>query len=72
MALGVFMETDAKGKLGGLECSAKERERMATASEGWRCVACGRSNEEIVKKCEEAAKGNGGEGKVEGVVLPSS
>jgi ubiquitin-conjugating enzyme E2 J1 len=65
------METDPKGQLGGLECSVKERERMAAASSGWRCGVCGRSNEEILKECEEAAKAKGGEGKAEEVVVPS-
>jgi len=65
------METDAKGQLGGLECSVKERERMAAASAGWRCGICGRNNGEIMKECEEAAKGKGAEGKSEEVVIPS-
>jgi ubiquitin-conjugating enzyme E2 J1 len=70
VALRAFMETDAKGQLGGLECSIKERERMAVMSAGWRCGVCGKSNEEIMKECEEAAKAKGGEGKAE-VVVPS-
>lgn len=62
------METDAKGQLGGLECSVKERERMAEASSSWRCATCGKSNGDIMKECEEAAKekGEGAE-----VVVPS-
>jgi ubiquitin-conjugating enzyme E2 J1 len=62
------METDAKGQLGGLECSVKERERMAAASSGWRCGVCGRRNEEILRECEEAARAKGGEGRAEEVV----
>jgi ubiquitin-conjugating enzyme E2 J1 len=62
------METDAKGQLGGLECSVKERERMAESSSTWRCPTCGKSNAEIMKECEDAAKekGEGAE-----VVVPS-
>jgi ubiquitin-conjugating enzyme E2 J1 len=29
---------------------------MAKASQSWRCSSCGKSNEEILKACEEAAK----------------
>lgn len=68
MALRAFMETDAKGQLGGLECSVKERERMAEASPSWRCASCGKSNAEIMEESAEAAKEKGQE-KV--VVVPS-
>jgi ubiquitin-conjugating enzyme E2 J1 len=54
------MDTDAKGQLGGIECSRDARERMAKESGAWRCAACGKSNtgvmqerEEIVKEIEE-------------------
>jgi len=56
VALRTFMETDAKGQLGGLECSDDMRRRMARQSRGWKCTSCGRSNEEILKESEEAAK----------------
>jgi ubiquitin-conjugating enzyme E2 J1 len=62
------METDAKGQLGGLECSVKERERMAEASSSWRCASCGKSNVDIMKECVEAAKAKGEEKEV---VVPS-
>ena len=56
------METDPRGQLGGLECSDAVRRRMASESSGWKCTSCGRTNEEILKACEEAA------GNVEGGV----
>jgi ubiquitin-conjugating enzyme E2 J1 len=62
------METDAKGQLGGLECSVKERERMAEASSLWRCASCGKSNVDIMKECAEAVKEKGEEKEV---VVPS-
>ncbi|KAN0098143.1 UBC-like protein [Hyaloscypha variabilis] len=68
VALRAFMETDAKGQLGGLECSVKERERMAEASSSWRCPSCGKSNGDIMKECGEAAKEKGEEKEV---VVPS-
>jgi len=48
------METDAKGQLGGLECSDAVRRRMADASREWKCGSCGKPNEEILRECEEA------------------
>jgi ubiquitin-conjugating enzyme E2 J1 len=55
-ALRSFMETDAKGQLGGLECTKAERERLAERSAEWKCGVCGRGNGEILKEVEEAAK----------------
>jgi len=66
------METDAKGQLGGLDVSAREREKIAGGTSGWRCGACGKSNGEILRECEEAVREKEKEGgKVEEVVVPS-
>ncbi len=56
VALRSFMETDPKGQLGGLETSDAVRRRLAADSQGFRCVACGKTNSEIIKACEEAAR----------------
>ena len=48
------MEGEAKGQLGGLECSVQERERLAGLSAGWSCGICGRSNADVLKESEEA------------------
>lgn len=50
------MDTDAKGQLGGIECSKDARERMAKDSGKWACAGCGKSNGEIMKEREEAVK----------------
>lgn len=50
------MDTDAKGQLGGIECSRDARERMARDSGKWTCSGCGKSNAEIMKDREEAVK----------------
>jgi len=50
------METDARGQLGGLETTDAVRRRLAGESGGYKCGACGRTNAEIMKGCEEAAK----------------
>ncbi|PSS02499.1 ubiquitin-conjugating enzyme [Coniella lustricola] len=56
VALRSFMETDAKGQLGGLDMPDAVRRRMATESKGFRCNGCGgRTNEDIMRECEEAA-----------------
>ncbi|KUJ10207.1 UBC-like protein [Mollisia scopiformis] len=59
VALRSFMETDPKGQLGGMDCSAAERERVAKSSSAWTCSVCGRSNNEILKESEEASKKEG-------------
>jgi ubiquitin-conjugating enzyme E2 J1 len=50
------MDTDAKGQLGGIECSKDARERMARDSGKWACSGCGKSNAEIMKERAEAVK----------------
>lgn len=53
------METDPKGQLGGMDCSAAERERVAKNSSAWTCSICGKSNQAILKETEEASKKDG-------------
>lgn len=65
VALRAFMETDAKGQLGGLDTSEAERRRCAEGSGSWKCATCGKSNAEILQECAEAARekeGENGEG----------
>jgi ubiquitin-conjugating enzyme E2 J1 len=42
------MDTDAKGQLGGIECSKDAREKMAKESHVWKCPACAKSNADIM------------------------
>ncbi|EON98666.1 putative ubiquitin-conjugating enzyme protein [Phaeoacremonium minimum UCRPA7] len=56
VALRSFMETDPKGQLGGLDTSDAVRRRLANESGAFRCSACGKTNAEIIKECEDAAK----------------
>lgn len=56
VAIRSFMDTDAKGQLGGIECSRDARERMAKDSGRWTCAGCSKSNQEIMKEREEAVK----------------
>ncbi|KAG0648848.1 Non-canonical ubiquitin-conjugating enzyme 1 [Hyphodiscus hymeniophilus] len=56
VALRAFMETDAKGQLGGLDTSEAERRRCADSSANWKCGVCAQSNREILDERAEAAK----------------
>ncbi|CAE7034149.1 hypothetical protein CFE70_004952 [Pyrenophora teres f. teres 0-1] len=56
VAIRSFMDTDAKGQLGGIECSKDARERMAKESGAWKCAGCGKSNTEIMQEREEMVK----------------
>ncbi|KAM5342742.1 hypothetical protein ACJ41O_013708 [Fusarium nematophilum] len=56
VALRSFMETDARGQLGGLETTEAVRQRLAAESPAFRCATCGKTNGEIIKECEERAK----------------
>ncbi|KAH9867233.1 hypothetical protein IAQ61_007825 [Plenodomus lingam] len=52
VAIRSFMDTDAKGQLGGIECSKVARGRMAKDSGSWTCAGCGKSNADIMKERE--------------------
>ncbi|KAF1918548.1 ubiquitin-conjugating enzyme/RWD-like protein [Ampelomyces quisqualis] len=53
VAIRSFMDTDAKGQLGGIECSKEAREKMAKESDVWKCPACAKSNADIMREREE-------------------
>ncbi|KAK4448207.1 ubiquitin-conjugating enzyme/RWD-like protein [Podospora aff. communis PSN243] len=57
VALRSFMETDARGQLGGLETGEEVRRRLAGESGGFRCSGCGgRTNREILEESESKAR----------------
>ncbi|KAJ4987679.1 ubiquitin-conjugating enzyme [Stagonosporopsis vannaccii] len=56
VAIRSFMDTDAKGQLGGIECSKDAREKMARDSGKWTCAGCAKSNAAIMKEREEAVR----------------
>lgn len=57
VALRSFMETDPRGQLGGLATGDDVRRALARESRDWRCHGCGgRSNGDIIRECEEAAR----------------
>ncbi|KAI9158812.1 Ubiquitin-conjugating enzyme [Paramyrothecium foliicola] len=55
VALRSFMETDARGQLGGLESPEAVRRRLAKESASFKCAACAKTNAEIIKESEERA-----------------
>ncbi|KAI1801667.1 UBC-like protein [Daldinia bambusicola] len=75
VALRSFMETDARGQLGGLDTSDAVRRKLAAESGAWRCAACGKTNAEIMAECErrcrEVDAENDGERKHEEVEVPA-
>ncbi|KAF9739043.1 hypothetical protein PMIN02_003065 [Paraphaeosphaeria minitans] len=56
VAIRSFMDSEARGQVGGLECDRAVRERMASDSGSWRCPGCAKSNAEILRENEEACK----------------
>lgn len=56
VALRSFMETDARGQLGGLDTADPVRRKLAAESKAWRCAVCAKTNQEIVAECEERCK----------------
>ncbi|KAI5359157.1 Putative ubiquitin-conjugating enzyme E2, ubiquitin-conjugating enzyme/RWD [Septoria linicola] len=65
VAIRSFMDTDAKGQVGGMDASEEVRRRLAGQSVKARCAACGKTNEEIMAEQDEAVKEAGGESKKE-------
>ena len=70
VAIRSFMDSEARGQVGGMESSEEVRKRLAGGSRAWKCGVCQRSNEEILREVEEAVGEQGGEGKREGDVVP--
>ncbi|KAH7380503.1 ubiquitin-conjugating enzyme/RWD-like protein [Phaeosphaeria sp. MPI-PUGE-AT-0046c] len=56
VAIRSFMDTDAKGQLGGIECSREAREKMAKDSGTWKCAACAKSNADIMHEREDLVR----------------
>ncbi|KHN95424.1 Ubiquitin-conjugating enzyme/RWD-like protein [Metarhizium album ARSEF 1941] len=52
VALRSFMETDARGQLGGLDTTEEVRRRLARESRTFRCSTCARSNADIISETE--------------------
>jgi len=60
VAIRSFMDTDAKGQLGGMDAGEAVRRKMAKESREWKCGSCGRVNAEVMKEQEDAAAGEEG------------
>lgn len=68
VAIRSFMDTSASGQLGGMEASEEVRKRMAGQSTSWKCPACSKTNQEIMREQDELVKEQGDDGKKEDVV----
>ncbi|KAI1480253.1 UBC-like protein [Daldinia eschscholtzii] len=76
VALRSFMETDARGQLGGLDTTDAVRRKLAAESAGWRCQVCAKTNAEIIAECEKRcaemdAENDGKSRKKEEVEVPA-
>ncbi|PHH84988.1 hypothetical protein CDD83_1076 [Cordyceps sp. RAO-2017] len=58
VALRSFMETDARGQLGGIDTTEAVRHRLARESASFRCQMCARSNATIIADAEQRAREN--------------
>ncbi|KAI9671445.1 MAG: hypothetical protein M1831_004354 [Alyxoria varia] len=63
VAIRAFMDSDAKGQVGGLDTTEGVRKRYAGESPKWKCVSCGKTCEEIMKEREQEIEemGKGGD-----------
>ncbi|PHH81163.1 hypothetical protein CDD80_23 [Ophiocordyceps camponoti-rufipedis] len=52
VALRSFMETDARGQLGGIDTTDAVRKRLAQESGPFRCSTCARTNHDIIADAE--------------------
>ncbi|UNI19179.1 E2 ubiquitin-conjugating enzyme [Purpureocillium takamizusanense] len=55
VALRSFMETDARGQLGGLDTTDAVRRRLAHESGSYACSTCGRTNADLIAESEKRA-----------------
>ncbi|OAA52082.1 Ubiquitin-conjugating enzyme/RWD-like protein [Metarhizium rileyi] len=55
VALRSFMETDARGQLGGLDTTEEVRRRLARESRSFKCSICARSNADIISESNKRA-----------------
>ncbi|KAL9534381.1 Ubiquitin-conjugating enzyme E2 [Sphaerulina musiva] len=70
VAIRSFMDTEAKGQVGGMEASAEVRKRLARQSPKAKCATCGKTNEEIMAEQDEAVKEAGGDAAQKTDVVP--
>ncbi|KAF2773196.1 UBC-like protein [Teratosphaeria nubilosa] len=63
VAIRSFMDTGAGGQVGGMECGEAVRRRLAGQSAAWKCGACGKTNEEVMREVEAVVGEAEGEGR---------
>lgn len=70
VALRSFMDTDAKGQVGGIDCEDGARRKMAEQSGAVKCATCGKTNAEIMREKDEAIQAMGEREKKEDDEVP--
>lgn len=53
VAIRSFMDTDAKGQVGGMDASDETRKKYAAQSGAWKCPTCAKTNDAIMKEHDE-------------------
>lgn len=70
VAIRSFMDTNAKGQLGGMDASEEVRKRMAGQSVTWKCPVCAKANGDVMREQEEAARRYGDSSTKDQVKVP--
>jgi ubiquitin-conjugating enzyme E2 J1 len=70
VAIRSFMDTDAKGQLGGMDATDEVRRRLAGQSVASKCPTCGKSNAEIMKDHDASLRELGTERVEKNVEVP--
>lgn len=59
-AIRAFMESDAKGQIGGIDCPENVRRAMARESRSWKCGVCGdHTLEQVMERCKKEVEERG-------------
>ena len=56
------MDTDVAGQVGGMGCDDGTRRALAGQAAAWRCGACGKTNEEILRERANLVEKENGDG----------
>ncbi|KZZ95638.1 Ubiquitin-conjugating enzyme/RWD-like protein [Ascosphaera apis ARSEF 7405] len=59
LAIGVFMESESAGQLGGIDASDEVRRDWASKSRTWKCDVCGKTNQQIMDDWRQELHDNG-------------
>ncbi|KAF2140774.1 uncharacterized protein K452DRAFT_252666 [Aplosporella prunicola CBS 121167] len=70
VAIRSFMDTDAKGQVGGIDCTEAARRKMAAESVTHRCASCGKTNADVMTEREDLVREMVGKGEIKEEEVP--